>query len=155
LETRRYSVSVRMVYGIASAVASVILVCCTQPPLVERKDVQRGMEMSLTEESNGKEVEVNVGQSFVISLSENPTTGYVWRFVKVGNLQQNAGPICSKMSDAFVPKHGTSSPVGRPGIHQWRFRADAPGTATVELQLVRPWDAGSVKRSFVLHLRVI
>jgi inhibitor of cysteine peptidase len=154
LEKRRYSVSVRMAYGIAFAVASVILVCCTQPPFVERKDVQRGMSVNLTEESNGKEVAVNVGQNFIISLPENPTTGYVWRFVKVGNVERNATPICSKMSDIFVPKHSTSSRVGTPGIHQWHFRADAPGAATLELQLVRPWDAGSAKRSFVLHLRV-
>ena len=112
------------------------------------------MDISLTEESNGKEVAVNLGRSFMLSLPENPTTGYVWRFVKIGNREQNATPICSIMSEAFVPNHSTSSPVGRPGIHQWHFRADAPGTATLELQLVRPWDPGSAKRSFILHLRV-
>ena len=35
-----------------------------------------------------KEVKVNAGSKFVIHLSENPTTGYIWNIV-VGDMANN------------------------------------------------------------------
>ncbi len=91
-----------------------------------------------------------------VSLPENPTTGYVWHFVKIAGVNRNGTPICSILSDVFLPGSGTkTSRLGGPGLHQWHFLADAPGTATIALQLIREWDPNSPKRSFALHLHVI
>ncbi len=103
------------------------------------------MDLKVTEESSGKEVALTVGQTFTISLPENPTTGYRWNFGK------NGAPICSLVRDSFKPN---SQNVGSPGVHEWHFRADTPGTATIEMRLSREWDASSVTRSLLLHLRV-
>ena len=124
---------------------------------MERKDTQHGPSTTITEQSDGKEIRLQAGQSFTVTLAENPSTGYVWRFVKVGNVEQNAAAICSITGDVYIPRHAaaTGAQVGAPGVHQWRFRADTPGTATLEMQLIRPWEAGLVKRSFMLHLHVL
>ncbi|MFL6351057.1 MAG: protease inhibitor I42 family protein [Bryobacteraceae bacterium] len=103
------------------------------------------MDVRLTDASNGKDVRLKVGQTFTITLDENPTTGYRWIFAQKG------GPICSLLSDSFERR---TRLLGSPGVHQWHFRADAPGTATVEMRLAREWDPNSATRSLLLHLQV-
>jgi inhibitor of cysteine peptidase len=103
-------------------------------------------DVRLTEGSNGKDVFLKVGQTFSVTLPENPTTGYRWIFVQKG------GPTCSLVSDSFEPR---TQRLGSPGVHEWHFRVDAPGTATVEMRLAREWDPpNSATRSLLLHLHV-
>ncbi|MGI9074717.1 MAG: protease inhibitor I42 family protein [Bryobacteraceae bacterium] len=103
------------------------------------------MDIRLTEGSNGKEVFLNVGQTFTIALPENPATGYRWIFA------QNGGPICSSVGDSFEPR---THLLGSPGVHEWHFRADTRGTAMLEMRLAREWDPHSTTRSLLLHLHV-
>jgi len=111
--------------------------------------------MQVGEESNGREISLRVGQVFTLALPENPSTGYAWKFVTADNVERNGAPICSKISDVFVPPAGAaSSRAGSPGVHQWRFRAEATGTAFIEMRLTRGWDLDSAKRSFSLRLFV-
>ena len=113
------------------------------------------MNTRVGEESNGKEISLKVGQVFTLALPENPTTGYAWKFATAGDAEQNGAPVCSIISDSFIPPPGeTHSHLGSPGVHEWRFRADAPGTAAIEMRLLRGWDKSSAKRSFSLRLRV-
>jgi inhibitor of cysteine peptidase len=102
-------------------------------------------DVRVTDEWNGKEVPLKVGQNFTITLSENPTTGYRWIFAQKG------GPICSLLGDSFERR---THLLGSPGVHEWHFRADAPGTATIEMRLAREWDPTSATRSLLLHLHV-
>ncbi len=39
-------------------------------------------EVLLTDTDNGNEIAVRKGQSLVISLDSNPTTGYIWELVE-------------------------------------------------------------------------
>lgn len=152
----RSFVAVRALCGTAfAAVALLFVPCCKAASLIDGKGARHSVEIKCTEASNGKEVSLKLGQTFTLTLTENPSTGYVWKFATSGNIEQNGSPACLILSDSFVPKAGqSSSHVGSPGIHEWRFRADLPGTSTIELRLIRPWDASSVKRSFLIHLRV-
>jgi inhibitor of cysteine peptidase len=102
--------------------------------------------LDLGEESNGKQISPNVGDIFTVRLPENPTTGYTWRLDKDGS------PVCSKVGDSFSPP--ANSRMGSPGTHEWRFRAEKPGAATIEMQLSRKWNGNSVTRSFALRLLV-
>jgi predicted secreted protein len=103
------------------------------------------MDVRLTDESNGKDAPLKAGQTFTIALRENPATGYRWIFAQKG------GPICSLLGDSFEP--GTHL-LGSPGVHEWHFRANAPGTAIVEMRLVREWDPNNARRSLLLRLHV-
>jgi inhibitor of cysteine peptidase len=102
--------------------------------------------VDLGEESNGKEISLHVGEMFTVRLPENPTTGYTWRLDKDGS------PVCSKVGDSFSPP--ADSRMGSPGTHEWRFRAEKPGAATIEMRLSRKWNGDSATRSFVLRLLV-
>jgi len=102
--------------------------------------------VDLGEESNGREISLNVGDTVILRLPENPTTGYRW------TLEKDGSPVCSKIGDSFVPP--ADSRPGSPGTHEWRFRAEKPGAAAVEMRLIRKWNGDSATRSFALRLLV-
>lgn len=134
--SRRYSVPVR---AVSVAALACLLLACTGTRAGASHNV------NLTEESNGKEIHLHVGDTFTLTLPETPGTGYRWKIEKDG------APVCSKISDAFSAPD-TPRP-GSPGTHEWRFRAGAPGAATIEMHLVRPWN-GEPARAFALRLLV-
>lgn len=104
------------------------------------------MELRVTEGSDGKQIDLSVGQQFTIVLPENPTTGYVWHFVK------NGQPTCVLIHDSF---RASSHQVGSPGMHEWQFRAAASGRVTLEMELARGWERETKQRSFLLIVKVI
>ncbi len=103
------------------------------------------MDLEVTEQSNGKEITLTVGQEFRLSLPENPTTGYGWQLVRTGE------PECALIRDSF---QASSHHVGAPGVHEWLFRAESAGRVSVEMRLARKWERDSATRSFLLLLRV-
>jgi inhibitor of cysteine peptidase len=98
------------------------------------------------EDANGKQISLHLGDTFAVRLPENPSTGYSW------SLKQDGSPVCSKIGDSFSPP--ADSRPGSPGAHEWRFRAEKPGTARIEMQLSRKWNGNSSTRSFALRLLV-
>jgi predicted secreted protein len=105
----------------------------------------KSMELQLGETANGSEVTLNVGQAFTLTLPENRTTGYGWQ------VSNNGAPAC-KLADDSVERG--SKLIGSPGVHRWRFVAEKPGGSTIELHLVRPWEADKVKRSLSFRVSV-
>jgi len=79
-------------------------------------------------------IETAVGQSFVITLESNRTTGYGWEIspspdaalLKVEEIQHRASPA--------------KGLVGAPGTDSWTFKALNPGQTTIALKYVRPWE---------------
>lgn len=145
--------AVRALCGTAFVALLLVAVCgCTEASLSGTKGARHSVDLKIGEESDGKEIALKVGQVFTLDLPENPTTGFVWKFVSAGGVEQNGAPGCSKLSDTFIPPAGSS--LGSPGTHEWRFRADEPGTAVIQMRLLRRWDADSATRPFSLRLRV-
>ncbi len=85
----------------------------------------------LSEEDDGKEVEVPVGTRVRIDLPENPTTGYRW---SLGNFKNEALAL---KSDEYVPNH--SSSMGGGGIRQFCFEGISPGKSKLCLKNMRAW----------------
>ena len=95
---------------------------------------------------DGGQVELVEGQSFVVSLDGNPTTGYTWEAVEYDQqiLRQVGEP-------RFTPE---SSAMGAPGKQQLRFRAVAPGRTTLRLVYHRPWEEAEPERTFSVEVVV-
>ena len=87
--------------------------------------------VTVTSGDNGKSLDVQVGDEIVVSLAENPTTGFRWE------LQGPAGNALAPAGDTFELAPNPS--VGSGGTHQFKFSAKAPGAATIVLRLQRPW----------------
>jgi predicted secreted protein len=102
--------------------------------------------LQFDEHSGGTEIELHVGEEFVIVLSENPTTGFRWRPISSGE------PVCSLLDHSF---ESVGSSPGRAGSHSWRFRAVKVGVGTIEFAYSRSWEQDRPPaQSFTLGVKV-
>jgi inhibitor of cysteine peptidase len=80
----------------------------------------------------GDSISVSDGQTFVIALEANPTTGYSW----TAQSNANVGFVSSKrVSGGNMP--------GAPGTQRLTFRATSPGSSTLLLDYARPFEPGT------------
>jgi len=74
---------------------------------------------------------VDAGDTVVISLESNPTTGYSW----TAKYDQT---LLELVDEAFTPPGSTL--MGAPGTQKFTFKALTAGTAKVTFEYVRPWE---------------
>lgn len=91
-------------------------------------------EVKLDASANGRQVELQKGQTLVIPLESNPSTGYVWEVVELEEsiLRQMGEP--EFQSESNLPGAG--------GTETWRFQATKAGQTALELVYHRPWEEG-------------
>jgi inhibitor of cysteine peptidase len=86
--------------------------------------------LEINDQANGKTVVLKAGQTLVIRLPENPTTGYRWAVESCGTMRLD--------KDEFFPI-GTG--VGAGGTRQLQWRAESSGRHHISLVLRRSWEA--------------
>ena len=103
-------------------------------------------EVAVTHEQKGRVILVKVGDSIVLQLPENPTTGYSWAI----------DAIDSKLLEAGAPAyHGEGASLGSGGAKTWTLKARAPGRTRVELKRWRHWEGDkSVVERFAVTLDI-
>jgi inhibitor of cysteine peptidase len=93
----------------------------------------------------GESAKLNKGESFEISLPENPATGFRWKITATGE------PVITMTGEDFRPSTG----VGGQGIRFWRFRTEQPGESEIRMVLQRSWERpAKPAQSFTLRLVV-
>lgn len=80
----------------------------------------------------GDSISVANGQTFVIALESNPTTGYAW----AAAANPNATFVKSEMATS-------STVVGAAGTQQLTFEATATGASTLTLNYARSFEPGT------------
>jgi inhibitor of cysteine peptidase len=99
----------------------------------------------ITEDSNGTEIDLAVGETLEVLLPENRTTGFKWV------LESGGEGVCVPAGDSFE----RGSAIGQPGTHRWEFRAERTGSAVIKLSYQRPWEQQQTPaRKFTLKVRV-
>ena len=97
-----------------------------------------------------KQVEVEVGSSFTVSLCSNATTGYKW-----SEAAQISDPaVLQQIDHKFVPPRSDATVVGAAGTEVWTFKALNKGTTNVDMEYGRPWEGGE-KGAWKFHLTVV
>jgi inhibitor of cysteine peptidase len=88
----------------------------------------------LTEEDAGTTVALAVGDSLVVTLESNASTGYAWEVVAPlpESLEQEGEP------EYFAPED--QDVVGAPGAQEFTFAVVSAGTGALDLAYVRPWE---------------
>ena len=81
-------------------------------------------------------IEVPAGDTLVVTLGSNPTTGFRWS----ESAQISDQTILKQTGHEFVPPEGTVPGAG--GQEEWTFKALKAGTATVSMEYSRPWEGG-------------
>ena len=81
-------------------------------------------------------IKAQVGETFVIQLASNPTTGYQWKMTPTGD------PGVNLESSKYVPDTqtgtATDTMVGMGGMENWTFSAVSAGTGTLVFESIPP-----------------
>jgi len=89
-------------------------------------------------------VQLGVGDTLVISLQENPTTGYRW--------QASAGNHLVPSGDEFLsPREST---MGAGGTRMLKFGVISAGNGEVKLQLRREWETATPQASIDIKYQI-
>ena len=101
--------------------------------------------LQFTASKTGESAELPKGESFEISLPENPSTGFRWKITATGE------PVSAMTGEDFHPSTG----IGGQGIHRWRFRTIQAGESKIGMILQRSWEAhAEPAQSFTLRVVV-
>jgi inhibitor of cysteine peptidase len=100
--------------------------------------------LEVNEAHNGSELEMGVGESLELRISENPTTGYRWQVQSPGN------PVLHLMQESYEPAR---EGYGSGGVRCWVFRSVLAGIAHLELERRRSWERQAVE-TFKVTIRV-
>ncbi len=91
----------------------------------------------IDETQNGKTIKVKAGETVVIKLAGNPSTGYTW---KLDSSATPAGLTLGKLDFTTPPQPPGQIRVGAGGTYQMRVEAKSVGSNKVELSYLRPWE---------------
>ena len=106
------------------AVLILAISCCTSK------------EVKVVASVNGSLVELKKGQTLVITLESNPTTGYQWEVI------ENEESVLQQKGKAEFKSSNTGNPPssGKSGTETFRFYAQSPGNGNLKLVYHRPWE---------------
>ncbi|MDY6966481.1 MAG: protease inhibitor I42 family protein [Halobacteriota archaeon] len=86
--------------------------------------------------SAGKEVELSLGDTLVITLNSNPTTGFRWNLTEMSD-----GSVLRLSGNEFEPPEASDPPlVGAGGREVWTFNAIKAGSSIISMEYSRPWE---------------
>jgi len=95
-------------------------------------------KLSVDASYSGKEVEVAVGGSVVVTLDSNATTGYSWALKEITDAS-----VLEETGHEYNAPPPTEPPLlGAGGEEIWTFKALKSGTSTISMEYKRPWEAG-------------
>ncbi len=79
-------------------------------------------------------IQAQVGETFVIQMASNPTTGYQWKMTPTDD------PGVNLESSKYVQDThtGTDTMVGMGGMENWTFSAVSAGTGTLVFDSIPP-----------------
>ena len=92
----------------------------------------------ITEKDDGMLVKVAVGDTLVLRLASNPTTGYAWQTIKLDTvyLQSMGEPI-------YEPPN--TRMLGAGGTQVFTFTTLKPGNSSLVLAYMRSWETKPIK----------
>jgi inhibitor of cysteine peptidase len=88
--------------------------------------------VTLTDQDNGKDIDLAPDQTLVVKLASNPSTGYKW------TVEGDPAPL--KLQKQTYRKGTKSSAMGAPGMEVFQFSAGSSGIANLKLNYHRSWE---------------
>lgn len=98
------------------------------------------------ESANNSTVKISLGgDTIMVSLAENPTTGYSWNASVTKGL--------SIVNDTYLPGSQSQTMVGAGGTHSWILNGTAAGMQKFSAVYMRPWE-NVTEGAYVLNVLV-
>jgi inhibitor of cysteine peptidase len=88
---------------------------------------------ALTAADSDKQITLNAGDSLILTLDSNPSTGFSWSNASISKVS-----VIKEMSREF--KEPDSKLMGASGQDIWTFKALEKGTSTISMNYSRPWE---------------
>ncbi len=123
-----------------------ILASCSAHSWITNHSPVSRLNVNIDESAEGTEIDIQRGQSFSLTLKENPSTGYVWKFI---------GPLPDSVTLLGESTDRSSEEPGAPVVHRWRLRAGQQGgRVPIELQSMRTWSPSPNDHKFGFTLKI-
>lgn len=103
-----------------------------------------GSDVNVTRDNNGATVSAAVGDTVIVRLAGNPTTGYQWTVKETDSTRL---PLEASTYAA------DSKLVGSGGMYEFRFAARAAGDAALRLVYQRAWEPAPLE-TFSVTVRI-
>jgi inhibitor of cysteine peptidase len=103
--------------------------------------------LNVDDSYSGKQVELSVGQSLVVTLDSNASTGYSWHLAQISD-----ETVLSNTGNKYISPQTTL--VGAGGKEEWTFKAIKKGTSTISMGYSRPWESTPPAETFDLTVVV-
>jgi inhibitor of cysteine peptidase len=87
--------------------------------------------LPVSERDNGRTIGARVGDTILLKLQENPSTGYTWTL--------SVTPGLTVTRDQHSPS--ILRRMGAPGTHEWQIRVMQSGEQTISAVYSRAWEA--------------
>jgi inhibitor of cysteine peptidase len=87
----------------------------------------------------GEDINVEVGQEFIIALGSNPSTGYSWQASYDETMLELVGG-----ESTYEPEETDEEVVGGGGTEFFRFKALKAGEVEITLTYAQHWEGGDV-----------
>jgi predicted secreted protein len=101
----------------------------------------------LDENSDGKEITANIGQTIELVLFENPSTGYSWRYI--------TEPDKKIIMETGNNYESESNLIGAGGDKHWTYKIMGAGSTNLSLEYCRPWEKAAPIKTFNIKIKVI
>ncbi len=89
--------------------------------------------LTVTDQDNGKDVDLTSGGTLIVKLKSNPSTGYGW------TVSGDPSPLRLEKT-SYVKSSQSAKVVGAPGLQVLRFGATASGMANLTVVYRRSWE---------------
>lgn len=89
--------------------------------------------ITVTDQDNGKTIDLTKGTTLVVKLSSNASTGYSW------SMQSNS-PLLKLLKSDYKEQKQPTQVVGAPGVQTFQLQATGLGNAAVQLEYRHPWE---------------
>ena len=90
--------------------------------------------IAIADQDNGKDIELPAGDTLVLRLTSNPSTGYSWAI--------EGDPLPLRLVKSSTKKTGQNGhAIGTPVMQEFRLTAVSAGMASLTLEYRRPWES--------------
>ena len=106
----------------------------------------RPSEIVLNNSNNGSQITLHIGQTLILRLEGNPSTGFTWEVAEINEAVLRQEGDINFEAESDLP--------GSPGIQVVRFKPVAAGETDLELVYWRPWETEDPVESYLLRVIV-
>lgn len=104
--------------------------------------------VTVTDQNNGKDIDLISGETLVVKLASNRSTGYTW------TVSGDPAPLTLDKT-SYHKSTKSAAAVGSPGVQIFHFSATAAGIATLNLVYRRSWEYNMPPaKTFTLRVNV-